>query len=163
MVAVMWRRLALLLVPIVALLTLFDGGRFSLQEHQGPVVLDFWVSWCVPCREEAALLESACRAHRDRGVVFLGVNILDTDSAAREFIKEFGVTFPNGPDPGSRIAVAYGVYGVPELFVIARDGQITYKHIGAISPAVLNGKIDEGLRGVVATEEGRSDQYQSAR
>ncbi len=59
--------------------------------------------------------------------------------------------------------MAYGVYGVPELFVIARDGRITYKHIGAISPAVLNTKIDEGLRGVVATEEGRSDQYQSAR
>jgi len=191
MVVVMWRRLTLMLVPIVALLallaygftrdprhvpspligrpaaafelTLFDGGRFSLQEHQGTVVVDFWASWCVPCREEAALLEAAWRAHRDRGVMFLGVNILDTDSAARAFIKEFGLTFPNGPDPGGRIAVAYGVYGVPELFVIERDGRITYKHTGAISPAVLNAKIDEALRDVVATEEGRSDQYQSAR
>ncbi len=115
------------------------------------------------CREEAPLLETAWRANRDRGVVFVGVNILDTDSAAREFIKEFGLTFPNGPDPGSRIAIAYGVYGVPELFFIGPDGRITYKHIGAIGPALLDAKVGEALRGVVAPAEGRSDQYQSVR
>ena len=145
-------------------LTLFDGRRLSPAEHRGKVlVVDFWASWCVPCREEAWLLEATWRAYRDRGVMFVGVNILDTDSAAREFIKEFALTFPNGPNPGSRIAIAYGVYGVPELFFVARDGRITYKHIGAIGQSVLEAKIDEALRGVVAPAEGRSDQYEPVR
>ena len=65
----------------------------------------FWASWCVPCREEAAILESAWRAYRDRGVVSVGVDFQDTEPSARAFITEFDLTLPSGPDPESRMAI----------------------------------------------------------
>ncbi|MBI3626283.1 MAG: TlpA family protein disulfide reductase [Candidatus Rokubacteria bacterium] len=145
-------------------LTLFDGGRFDLEAHRDKVVVvSFWASWCVPCREEAPLLEGAWRAYRGRGVLFVGVNVQDQEDAARRFIAEFGLTFPNGPDPGSRIAVDYGVYGIPELFFVDRTGRFTYKHIGAIGAALLRAKVEDAQRGVVSRDEGRSDRYQPAR
>ncbi len=145
-------------------LALFDGGRFSLAEQRGKVVVvSFWASWCIPCREEAPLLEAASRAYLGRGVVFVGVNFQDTEPAARAFIAEFGLTFPNGPDPRGRTAIDYGVYGIPELFFIGRDGRIAYKHIGLIGAATLQAKLEETLRGGVAREAGRGDRYQSVR
>ncbi len=145
-------------------LTLFGGGRFDFETHRGKaVVVSFWASWCVPCREEAPLLEAAWRAYRDRGVVFVGVNVQDQEQAARAFIKEFGLSFPNGPDPEGRIAVDYGVYGIPELFFVDGNGQITYKHIGAIGKRLLQAKLEDARRGVVSREGGRSERYQSAR
>ncbi|MBI4561552.1 MAG: TlpA family protein disulfide reductase [Candidatus Rokubacteria bacterium] len=150
-------------VPPFAL-DLFDGGRFELEAQRGKVVVvTFWASWCVPCREEAPLLEAAWRASRDRGVVFVGVNVQDQEPAARRFIEEFGLTFPNGPDPGSRIAVDYGVYGIPELFFVDGSGGITYKHIGVIGASLLQTKLDEARRGLMSREEGRGTGYQSAR
>lgn len=142
-------------------LELFDGGRFSLAEQRGKVVVvSFWASWCIPCREEAPLLEAAWRAYRDRGVVFVGVNFQDAEPSARAFIAEFGLTFPNGPDPRGRIAIDYGVYGIPELFFIGRDGRTTYKHIGLIGRATLQTRIETTLEGVVTRETGRGGQYQ---
>ena len=81
-------------------LTLFDGSQVRLSDFRDRVVfLNFWASWCPPCRAEAPLLEAAWRHYRDRGVVFLGVNIQDREASAREFLEEFGITFPNGRDP----------------------------------------------------------------
>ncbi len=65
-------------------------------------------------------------------MVFLGVDMQDKEAAAREFIREFGISYPNGRDPNNRIAIDYGVYGIPETFFIDKDGRITYKHIGAL-------------------------------
>jgi cytochrome c biogenesis protein CcmG/thiol:disulfide interchange protein DsbE len=145
-------------------LTLFDSGRFDLEAHRNKVVVvSFWASWCVPCREEAPLLEAAWRAHRDQGVLFVGVNIQDQEAAARQFINEFGLSFPNGPDPGSRIAVDYGVYGIPELFFVDRSGRIAYKHIGLIGEPLLRAKLEEARRGVMSRDEGRGERYQQAR
>jgi cytochrome c biogenesis protein CcmG/thiol:disulfide interchange protein DsbE len=188
----MWRRLVVVLVPAVAFLgllaygfrtdpreipspllgrpaapfslSLFDGGRFSLAEARGKVVVvSFWASWCIPCREEAPLLESAWRMYRDRGVVFVGVNFQDEETAARAFIAEFSLTFPNGRDEGSRIAVDYGVYGIPELFLITRGGQIASKHVGLIGEATLRARLADALQGVMSDRANRGAEYQSVR
>jgi len=144
-------------------LTLFDGSQVRLSEFRGRVVfLNFWASWCPPCRAEARLLEAAWRHYRSRGVVFLGVNIQDREASARGFLEEFGITYPNGRDPQNRVAIDYGVYGLPETFFISRDGLITYKHIGAIGGDLLAGKMEEALRGAVSAE-GRGADYRSIR
>lgn len=143
-------------------LTLFDGSVLRLEDLRGKVVfLNFWASWCPPCRAEARTLEAAWQKHRDQGVVFVGANIQDKEEAARRFIEEFGVTYPNGIDRGSRIAVEYGVWGLPETFFIAPDGRITYKHIGALGWSTITTKLEEATRGVVSASEGRGE-YQSA-
>jgi len=142
-------------------LTLFDGTVLRLEELRGKVVfLNFWASWCPPCRAEARMLEAAWRGHKDRGVVFLGINIQDKEDAARKFLEEFGVTYPNGMDPGSKIAIDYGVWGLPETFIIDREGRITYKHVGALGVDTVIAKLDEALQGIVSTSEGQGE-YQS--
>ncbi len=88
------------------------------------------------------------------------MNVQDTEPTARAFIEAFGLTFPNGPDPSGRIAIDYGVYGIPETFVIGRDGQIGYKHVGVIGSSTLEARVGQALRGVVTQGEGRSGQYQ---
>jgi cytochrome c biogenesis protein CcmG/thiol:disulfide interchange protein DsbE len=120
-------------------LTSFDGAPVSLAEHRGQVVvLNFWASWCYPaCYEEAPVLEAAWRRLRERGVVVLGVAIQDKRDASREFIQRFGLTFANAPDPTGRTSIDYGVYGVPETFVIDRRGMIRRKHVGAVTEAVF--------------------------
>jgi cytochrome c biogenesis protein CcmG/thiol:disulfide interchange protein DsbE len=144
-------------------LRLLDGRVVRLSGFRGRAVfLNFWASWCPPCRAEARLLEEAWRQVKDREIVFLGVNIQDTDEGARRFIEEFGITYPNGRDPQSRIAIDYGVYGIPETFFIDREGRITYKHIGALGWELLGTKLAEADRGIVTTE-GRGGGYLSVR
>jgi cytochrome c biogenesis protein CcmG/thiol:disulfide interchange protein DsbE len=132
--------------PLFAL-ELFDGETFRLADQRGQVVvLNVWASWCYPaCWNEAPRLEAAWRQYRDQGVVLVGLNYQDQEAEARAFIQRFGKTFPNGPDKGSKIAIAYGVYGVPETFFIDHTGQIYDKHIGEISRETLQAKIEEGL------------------
>jgi cytochrome c biogenesis protein CcmG, thiol:disulfide interchange protein DsbE len=128
-------------------LELFDGGAFRLEEQRGNVVvLNVWASWCYPaCWNEAPRLEAAWRQYRDQGVMVVGLNYQDREAEARAFLQRFGKTFPNGPDKGSKIAIAYGVYGVPETFFIDHAGWIYAKHIGEISGETLAAKIEEGL------------------
>jgi cytochrome c biogenesis protein CcmG/thiol:disulfide interchange protein DsbE len=120
-------------------LTAYTSGPLALEAHRGAVVvLNFWASWCYPaCYEEAPALEQAWRTWRERGVVVIGVDIQDTPEKAQKFIREFGLTFPNAPDTGGKVAIDYGVYGVPETFFIDRRGRIRYKHVGALSEEVL--------------------------
>lgn len=139
-------------------LALFDEGTVSLKELNGKaVLLNFWASWCVPCRAEARALESAWQKYRDRGVVFLGVNIQDKEKDARAFMKEFGVTYLNGPDTSGKIAVDYGVWGIPESFFIDPQGRITYKHAGELRALTITAKLDEALRGIVSATEGKGE------
>ncbi len=116
-------------------LTSFDGEPVRLEALRGRVVvLNFWASWCYPaCYEEAPALEAAWRTHRERGLVVVGVDIQDTEAAGRRFIAELGLTFPNAPDPKGTVSIDYGVYGVPETFVIDRRGIIRQKHVGAFT------------------------------
>ena len=125
----------------------FEGERVGLDTLAGKVVvLNFWASWCYPaCYEEAPALERSWTKYRDRGVVIVGVNVQDKDEPAKRFLAQFGHTFPNAPDPGGRVSVDYGVYGVPETFFIDRKGRIRAKHVGAVTEDVLRAHVDRLL------------------
>ncbi len=126
--------------------TLLDGKELTLSDLKGKaVVLNFWASWCPPCRAEARALERVWQAHKDRGVVFLGVDIQDTEQDARAFIKEFGITYPNGQDATTEIATSYGITGIPETFFITRDGKVARHWIGPIEEKQLAAFIEELL------------------
>ncbi len=122
-----------------------DGdGSISLSSLRGKVVLvNFWASWCVPCREEAPRLEAAWRRWRDRGVVFLGLDAQDFRSDARRFVSRHGITYPNVHDgPGSTLD-RYGVTGFPETWFVSRDGKLVVEHVdGPLTPE----QIDHDLR-----------------
>ena len=140
------------------MLTLFDGKVIRVEDFRGKVVfLNFWASWCVPCRAEAKTLEAAWHKYKDRGVVFLGANIQDKEEDARAFMKEFGITYLNGRDASGKIAVDYGVWGIPESFFIDGQGQITYKHVGEISSQIIDAKLDEARQGIVSGGEGKGE------
>lgn len=144
-------------------LTLFDGRTVRLEDLRGKVIfLNFWASWCPPCRAEARTLEAAWQRYKDRDVVFLGVNIQDTEEGAREFLREFGITYLNGRGATGKIPIEYGVWGLPETFFIDREGRITYKHVGALGMATTLAKLDEALQGIVSAGEGRGE-YRSVR
>jgi cytochrome c biogenesis protein CcmG/thiol:disulfide interchange protein DsbE len=125
-------------------LTAFDGTPLALDSLRGKVVVvNFWASWCKPaCYDEAPVLERAWRTYRDRGVMVVGVDMQDTPEAAQAFIRRFELTFPNAPDPGGKVAVEYGVYGVPETFFVDRLGTIRAKHVGAVTDEVIRGKLE---------------------
>lgn len=128
-------------------LTSFDGAPMTLEALRGKVVvLNFWASWCYPaCYEEAPSLERAWKTYKDRGLVMLGVNYQDKDEPARRFLSQFGHSFPNAPDQGSRVSVDYGVYGVPETYFIDRKGRVRFKQVGPVSDQTLKEQIERLL------------------
>lgn len=124
-------------------LTALDGNPMNLSDHQGQVVVvNFFASWCAPCRQEAADLEQTWREYQDRGVQFLGVAYKDADSKAQAFLEEFGVTYPSTVDPSNRTARAYGVTGVPETFVVNQQGLLVRHFLGPITQAQLRQELD---------------------
>jgi cytochrome c biogenesis protein CcmG/thiol:disulfide interchange protein DsbE len=125
----------------------FDGRDLSLASLRGRVVvLNFWASWCYPaCYEEAPALERSWRAYRDREVSVVGVAIQDQPDAARKFIADFSLSFPNAPDPDGKVSVDYGVYGVPETFFIDRAGRIRLKQTGAVSDDLFRSEVEKLL------------------
>lgn len=127
----------------------FNGQtEFQLSDYRGQtVVLNFWASWCPPCRDEAPVLEYVWRQYKDQDVVFVGIDIWDTERDARAYIREFNITFPNVIDSRGKVAVEYGLTGVPETYFITPDGMISRKVIGAISQAVLEESIAEARQG----------------
>lgn len=133
--------------PTFALPRLDARGRIDLGDlHGDVVVVNFWASWCVPCREEHDALAAAWGRYRDRGVVVLGVSFEDTREAALGFRDELKGDWPLADDPGSRTAITYGVFGVPETFVIAPDGTIAAKTTGAVTYEWLTDEIEGALR-----------------
>ncbi len=127
-------------------LTSFEGKTYTLSKLRGKVVIiNFWASWCLPCREEAAYLEQTWRKYKDKDVVFLGVDWVDTPANAQAYIKEFDITYPNGPDVGTKAAQEYRIQGVPETFYVDRKGMLRGVQIGPLKAPELDNKIDSLL------------------
>jgi cytochrome c biogenesis protein CcmG/thiol:disulfide interchange protein DsbE len=119
-------------------------GTLSLSSLRGKaVVLNFWASWCIPCKEEAPLLESAARRWGSRGVVVLGVDSEDFTTDARAFMRRHGVTYPVVHDGDGSRAERYGVSAFPETFFLARSGRVVLHVPGQI---VNRAQLDEGIR-----------------
>ena len=126
------------------ILTTFKGTTISLEDLRGkPAVINFWASWCPPCRIEAPLIERTWRAYKNRGLIFLGVNIQDRKEDALNYIREFNITYPNGPDPTGEISIDYGVSGLPVTFFVSSKGEVVRRWVGAIEKSVLISSIEE--------------------
>ena len=133
-------------------LRLHDGGTLRLSDLEGKVVVvDFWASWCTPCRQEAALINRVYAGYSGRPVEFVGVNIWDGEDAARVFLVEFGVAYPTGADPNGDIALDYGVRGIPEKYFLDGNGVVRRKYAGPMPEDVLRSTLDALLEEVKTT------------
>jgi cytochrome c biogenesis protein CcmG/thiol:disulfide interchange protein DsbE len=128
--------------------TSFSGEVYQLSELKGKaVLLNFWASWCLTCEDEAKALEEVWSEHKDgTGVIFIGIDYVDTDREAQAYLKKFGITYPNGPDLRLKISQIFGVTGVPETFLIDQDGNLRDLRIGPFTSA---DEIREMLRPVL--------------
>lgn len=116
----------------------------SLDALRGQVVvLNFWASWCLACRDEHAALQDVSARYAGQGVQFLGILYNDNPANALRWLQRMGpVPYPSLDDPGARTGIDYGLYGVPETFFIAPDGHVAYKHIGPVTHDLLTRMID---------------------
>ncbi|MDE0159842.1 MAG: TlpA disulfide reductase family protein [Candidatus Dadabacteria bacterium] len=121
----------------------FSGEKVRLSDFRGKTLLvNFWASWCHPCREEAPVLERIYMSLSGNQVEFIGINIMDDRKSAEEYIKSFGGSFVNIYDPENRIHLDYGVGGVPETFFVNPEGIITGKHRGPLTEKMIMSYIE---------------------
>jgi cytochrome c biogenesis protein CcmG, thiol:disulfide interchange protein DsbE len=125
-------------------LAMLDGqDEGALADYRGSwVLVNFWASWCEPCRDEAPALESFQQAHQDEGFTVLGINLDDTTDDARGFVREYGLTYPQLRDgDGRERRDAYGMTGFPESFLIDPDGNIAQIRRGPVDAAYLEDEV----------------------
>ena len=129
--------------PDFALRGVEDDGTVRLSDHRGDVVIvNFWASWCDPCKDETPLLVDWATRYRDRGLTVIGVDAQDFVGDARRFAREYGVEYPLGHDSDGEQMRRWGVTGFPETFVVDRDGRVAH----AFPPGPVE---DQDLREVV--------------
>ena len=140
-------------------LELYGGDEITLSELRGQVVvINFWASWCDPCRDEAPDLERVWREYQDQDVMFIGVDYVDTEAKAQKYLAEFNVTYPNGLDVGQKISDAFRIRGVPETFFIDKKGNIAPIFVNGspmvkkVSP-ITEAELRSGIERLLAQEE----------
>jgi cytochrome c biogenesis protein CcmG/thiol:disulfide interchange protein DsbE len=122
-------------------------GRLGIDELAGtPFVLNLWASWCVPCREEAPVLERGWRRDGD-AVLYVGLDMQDLTDDARAFLDEFGISYPTIRDPGNEVARSYGATGIPETYFVSADGGVVGHVIGVLSEQQLADGAEAARRG----------------
>jgi cytochrome c biogenesis protein CcmG/thiol:disulfide interchange protein DsbE len=132
----------------------------TLEKLRGtPVVLNFWASWCLSCRDEAKVLEAGWQRYGP-GVAFVGIAVNDDEGPAEDFIRQYGKTYHLGSDVDGSVAVDYGLYGVPETFFIGRDGRILSRHIGPLTVDDLDRRVAELKAGVTGDAGGDPSRVQ---
>ena len=137
-----------------------DGGTVDSGDWRGEVVVvNFWASWCVPCREEAPELQAFAERWEGRGVRLVGIVYSDEESEAAAFRDRYRLTYPQAVDPGGRAAIDFGVFGVPETYVIAGDGTVMAKLIGAVDAATLEQVVASVNDGRTVSEQ--NDRYRT--
>ena len=133
------------------------GDSLRLHDFAGSVVVvNFWASWCLACRDEHTTLSEVARQYADRPTQFIGVLYNDRETPGLQWIAERGgQSYPSVMDPRSRTAIDYGLYGVPETFIVDATGRIAYKHMGPIPASVLRHWVDSLLPSAGVTDTAR--------
>jgi DsbE subfamily thiol:disulfide oxidoreductase len=132
-------------MPVIDLPAL-QGGRVSPDLYREKVVVvNFWASWCGPCRREQRGLERLWREYGDRGVQFIGVDFNDDRAAGLEYLKEFDVTYPSVSDPTGILAFRFGMLAPPTTFIVDAEGRLRYHLLGAQAEATVKRYVDELL------------------
>jgi cytochrome c biogenesis protein CcmG, thiol:disulfide interchange protein DsbE len=125
-------------VPTAVLPDLAGGGSGSLADYRGRwVLVNFWASWCVPCREEASALESFQRAHRGKDFTVVGIDTRDLSGDGQAFVREFGLTYPQLRDGDGNAAHEFGTTGVPESFLVDPRGKLRLLRRGPVTDEYL--------------------------
>jgi thiol-disulfide isomerase/thioredoxin len=123
-------------------LPLLDGGNVKLSSLKGKVVfLNFWATWCPPCRSEMPSMEALYQRYRNKGLEFLAIDIMERKEQVVSFMKNFGLTFPVALDSSGNISGMYGIRGIPTTFIVDKDGRIIIASVGGRewnTPAIFN-------------------------
>jgi cytochrome c biogenesis protein CcmG, thiol:disulfide interchange protein DsbE len=134
--------------PAFTLAKLDGGGELALESLRGKaVVLNFWASWCGPCKDETPLLQKGWQRWQAKGVVFVGIDVKDFRADARSFVRKFGVTYPNVYDGKGSTVGRYGVTGFPETYFIDARGRVVYRIAGPVNEA---SELDDGIERALA-------------
>ena len=124
--------------PAFTLSRLDGGAPLSLSQYAGrAVVLNFWASWCIPCKQENPALVRAYERYRTSDVVIIGILYQDSTDSGRAYVRDLGVLWPTVADEDGRVSLSYGVFGIPETYFIGADGVIAGRHIGPIDERTL--------------------------